>query len=222
MVNWDIIPVSAVRAIEVVRGGSSALYGDAAVGGVINIQTAGVTVPTRWRIAAGNHGIVVGSAAWSGAVRRRTASLYGGRRRSTGYRAHERGDASTLGGSIELHRSASRFVRLSGLYHDSDYDDPGPLPGILLADFRRTSLPYFRFDHHEPDGTPLRNPIIEYADSAQPGGIGVTVIEGNVYRGNNIKSLKRVYVFGDFSRRFFPPDGTLRCEGRGARPVANP
>jgi glucose/arabinose dehydrogenase len=61
----------------------------------------------------------------------------------------------------------------------------------------------------EPDGTPLRDPIIEYANSAQPGGIGVTVIGGNVYRGNRIKSLKGMYVFGDFSKRFAPPDGTL-------------
>jgi glucose/arabinose dehydrogenase len=69
----------------------------------------------------------------------------------------------------------------------------------------------------EPDGTPLRDPIIEYANSAQPGGIGVTVIGGNVYRGNTIKSLKGMYVFGDFSTRFFPPDGTLLA----ARPRAS-
>jgi glucose/arabinose dehydrogenase len=61
----------------------------------------------------------------------------------------------------------------------------------------------------EPDGTPLRDPVIEYANSAQPGGIGVTVIGGNVYRGKRIKSLRGMYVFGDFSRRFSPPDGTL-------------
>jgi glucose/arabinose dehydrogenase len=61
----------------------------------------------------------------------------------------------------------------------------------------------------EPDGTPLRDPVIEYANSAQAGGIGVTVIGGNVYRGNRIKSLKGMYVFGDFSSGFFPPDGTL-------------
>lgn len=74
----------------------------------------------------------------------------------------------------------------------------------------------------EPDGTPLRDPIIEYANSAQPGGIGVTVIGGNVYRGNRIKSLKGMYVFGDFSRRFFPPDGTLLAaseRGSGLWPI---
>ncbi len=146
VVNWDIIPLSAVRAIEVVRGPSSALYGDAAVGGVINIQTTGAAVPTRWRIAAGNYGILDGNAAWSGDVGTRSASLYGGRKHSNGYRDHEGGDASTLGGSFELRRSATGLLRLSGLYHDSDYDDPGPLPEIFLADSRRASLPYFRFD----------------------------------------------------------------------------
>ncbi len=69
----------------------------------------------------------------------------------------------------------------------------------------------------EPDGTPLRDPVIEYANSAQPGGIGVTVIGGNVYRGKRIKSLRGMYVFGDFSRGFFPPDGTLLA----ARPRRN-
>src|SRR5688572_23138134 len=146
VVNWDIIPLSAVRAIEVVRGPSSALYGDAAVGGVINIQTTGAAIPTRWRIAAGTHGTVDGNAAWTGELGTRSASLYGGRRHSTGYRAHESGDASTLGGSIELYRSENGLLRLSGLYHGSDYEDPGPLPEILLADSRRVSLPYFRFD----------------------------------------------------------------------------
>src|SRR5687767_10661601 len=146
VVNWDIIPLSAVRAIEVVRGPSSALYGDAAVGGVINIQTTGAAIPTRWRIAAGNYGTVDGNAAWTGDLGRRSASLFGGRRHSAGYRAHEAGDASTLGGSLEMLRSASGLLRLSGLYHDNDYEDPGPLPETLLADSRRVSLPYFRFD----------------------------------------------------------------------------
>ncbi len=74
----------------------------------------------------------------------------------------------------------------------------------------------------EPDGTRLRDPVIEYANSAQAGGIGVTVIGGNVYRGNRIKSLRGMYVFGDFSRGFFPPDGTLlaaRPQRRGLWPI---
>jgi iron complex outermembrane recepter protein len=38
-INWLEIPVENIERIEVVRGGSSILYGDAAVAGVINIIT---------------------------------------------------------------------------------------------------------------------------------------------------------------------------------------
>jgi iron complex outermembrane receptor protein len=147
VVSWDVIPLSAVREVEVVRGSASALYGDAAVGGVINIITrAHAPTPPRWRIAAGDYETVEGSGAWSGTVGTRAASLYGGRRHSDGYRAHEGGDALTLGGSIDLHRSSRASLALSSLYHYSDHDDPGPLPEILLADSPRASSPYFRFD----------------------------------------------------------------------------
>ena len=147
VVTWDLIPLAAVRAIEVVRGGSSALYGDAAVGGVINILTvAGAPTPARWRIAAGDYGTSEGTAAWSGTLGQRSVSLFGGRRRSDGYRAHEGGEALTLGGSLDLHRSSRASLALSSLYHGGDYDDPGPLPETLLAASRRATLPYFRLD----------------------------------------------------------------------------
>ena len=63
-------------------------------------------------------------------------------------------------------------------------------------------------------GTPLRNPIIEYANSSNTDApaatrFGVTVIGGHVYRGDRIERLEGQYVFGDFSRTFFPPNGSL-------------
>ena len=61
----------------------------------------------------------------------------------------------------------------------------------------------------ESDGTLLRSPIVEYANAGQAGGLGVTVIGGHVYRGTGVTALQGMYVFGDFSRRFTPPDGSL-------------
>lgn len=59
-------------------------------------------------------------------------------------------------------------------------------------------------------GDPLIDPIIEYANAAQPGGIGRTVVGGVVYRGRTLPQLTGRYVFGDWSRSFGPPpDGTL-------------
>jgi len=53
-------------------------------------------------------------------------------------------------------------------------------------------------------GEPLRNPIAEYNH-----GDGLAVIGGFVYRGRQAPSLRGKYIFGDFSRAFFPGDGRL-------------
>ncbi|HEX2693829.1 MAG TPA: TonB-dependent receptor plug domain-containing protein, partial [Gemmatimonadaceae bacterium] len=116
LADWDLIPITAVRAIEVVRGSSSALYGDAALGGVINILTI-ADVPSRptWRFAAGQYGTVDGSGAWSAPAGARHASLFGGYRRTSGFRDHERGNATSVGGSVDLYRSAGATLSLSAL-----------------------------------------------------------------------------------------------------------
>ena len=149
LANWDVIPIAAVRAIEVVRGSSSASYGDAALGGVINILTAAdVASPARWRLATGEYGTVDGSGAWSGSRGERNASIFGGYRRSSGFREHELGDAKSMGGSVDLYRSARGVLSLSALDHGRRYDDPGPVPESLVESSPRTSLPFFRFDEN--------------------------------------------------------------------------
>lgn len=58
-------------------------------------------------------------------------------------------------------------------------------------------------------GEPLIDPIIEYANIRQPGGIGAVVIGGNVYRGRLLPQFSGRYIFGDWSTSFVTPDGTL-------------
>lgn len=61
-----------------------------------------------------------------------------------------------------------------------------------------------------PGGVPLRDPVIEYANARNPlGGIGLVVVGGHVYRGGELPQLRGRYVFGDWSRSFGRPDGTL-------------
>jgi glucose/arabinose dehydrogenase len=55
-----------------------------------------------------------------------------------------------------------------------------------------------------PHGEPLLNPVAEYNH-----GDGIAVIGGFVYRGRQAPSLRGKYVFGDFSRDFFPGNGRL-------------
>lgn len=63
--NWDLVPLPALESIEVVRGGASSLYGDAAVGGVINLVTRRGDRPgLRGSVSAGEQlGLLEGSLA---------------------------------------------------------------------------------------------------------------------------------------------------------------
>jgi glucose/arabinose dehydrogenase len=57
-------------------------------------------------------------------------------------------------------------------------------------------------------GIALTDPVIEYANLAN-GGLGLVVVGGYVYRGSDVRQLRGRYVFGDWSRSFSSPDGTL-------------
>jgi glucose/arabinose dehydrogenase len=62
---------------------------------------------------------------------------------------------------------------------------------------------------HPRAGEPLIDPVIEYANHHQPGGLGATVIGGHVYRGQTLPQFFGRYIFGDWSREFEEPDGSL-------------
>ncbi len=49
-INWDLLPVDAVERVEVVKGAGSALYGSAALGGVINLITRDIPDDAHARI----------------------------------------------------------------------------------------------------------------------------------------------------------------------------
>ncbi len=65
-------------------------------------------------------------------------------------------------------------------------------------------------------GEPLLPPIIEYANAGQPGGLGIVVVGGHVYRGSALPQFQGMFVFGDYSTDFGTPDGTLLIATRAA------
>lgn len=62
---------------------------------------------------------------------------------------------------------------------------------------------------HPRAGDPLIDPVIEYANHHQPGGLGAVVVGGHVYRGSMLPQFRGRYIFGDWSREFIEPDGSL-------------
>ena len=151
-VNWDLVPLAALDAIEIVRGGASAAYGDAAVGGVVNLITRrppGQGTHESWRIEGGQLGTLRAGVALGGDLGAHAASLFGNVRQSDGYRAHERHRAGTIGGSLELLHGDRGSLALSALEHQRRFDDPGPLTEAELAKSRTAASPLFRFDNTE-------------------------------------------------------------------------
>lgn len=53
-----------------------------------------------------------------------------------------------------------------------------------------------------PDGEPLIDPVIEYQNANQEGGLGLSIIGGYIYRGQALSGFEGQYIFGDWSTQF--------------------
>lgn len=58
-------------------------------------------------------------------------------------------------------------------------------------------------------GDPLVDPVIDFANSNQPDGLGATVVGGHVYRGDLLPQFDGRYVFGVWSTSFTEANGNV-------------
>ncbi len=58
-------------------------------------------------------------------------------------------------------------------------------------------------------GEPLIPPIVEYPNAKQPGGLGMVIVGGYVYRGSAIPAFAGRYIFGDWNRAGGDGDGII-------------
>ena len=147
-VDWLQIPLDQVERIEVVRGAASALYGDNAVGGVINIITRkGEGRPTpEAAIEYGSYGYTEGRAAVSGSAENLSYSVEASYMSTNGYRHNNDLWARDVGAHVSYDFTDFLTVGFRGGYHRDRYGLPGPLTefDLLLLD-KTDSL--FPFDH---------------------------------------------------------------------------
>ncbi|WP_341504024.1 TonB-dependent receptor [Gallaecimonas sp. GXIMD4217] len=121
------LPLGQIKRIEVLQGSAGVLYGDQAVGGVINIITQG---RDRASLSAS-----LGSDAEQGLSGQgrlgldRGFYLEGGLdwHQDDGYRQHSESDSLALS-ALAGFESAQRGWRLGFDFQDDDRDQPGPLP----------------------------------------------------------------------------------------------
>jgi len=143
-VDWTQISLDQVERIEIVRGTGTVLYGDNAVGGVINIIsktpsegltfTAGSTLGSYSRnqkkvsLRAGKDNVA--------------ASISASYDSTDGYRENNNFRAKDIGGKIVYDALEHLSLNLSGTYHSDEYGLPGDLTEAdLEIDRRGTNEP---------------------------------------------------------------------------------
>jgi len=128
-INWLSVPVNTIEKIEIVRGAGSVLYGDAAIGGVINIITKKGQGKPKFdaSVIMGSYGLNDERAGVTGATGRWTYAINGENNFSFGYR--ERSKYSTQGGGFDLGYSANDLLNISlgASFSKVDYQMPGYL-----------------------------------------------------------------------------------------------
>lgn len=143
-VDWTQIPIEQIERIEILRGPGSVLYGDNAVGGVINIITKKPEKPLSFRaeVSRGSYLYHKESGSVSGKWGPLSAIVYGGYSSSEGYRENGFLRYKDVGGKIFLDLSDAIQFSFTGNFHRDDAGLPGALSQLLYEmDRRATTKP---------------------------------------------------------------------------------
>lgn len=142
-INWLQMSVNSIERIEIVRGPGSVLYGDAAIGGVVNVITKkGKGKPVfSAAVLAGSYGLHNERAGVTGASNQWTYALTGENQFSWGYR--DRSKYAAQSGGFDLGYAAHDLLNLSLAVSASraDYQMPGALTKEQMQQDRRQYQP---------------------------------------------------------------------------------
>jgi iron complex outermembrane receptor protein len=128
------IPLNNIESIEVIRGASSVLYGDAAIGGVINIITKrGKGAPqTKVSIASGSYSFHDEKVGVNGSVDKLSYSFNGGNQFNWGYRDRSKFAFSGAGFNIGYDASSYLGFSLDGSLSKTAFEMPGGLTKLQM------------------------------------------------------------------------------------------
>jgi iron complex outermembrane receptor protein len=141
-VDWTQIPLDQVERIEIVRGPGSVLYGDNAVGGVVNIITKRPekTFSFNAEIVRGSYLYHKESGSVSGKWGPLSAILNASYSSTEGYRENGFLRSKDIGGKFFYEMSESISFNFSGGFHKDDTGLPGGLNKTYYEQDRQASL----------------------------------------------------------------------------------
>jgi len=194
-IAWETLPpLSSIESIEIVRGSASALHGDAAVAGVINIVTRRSSQQTAgWRVGTESYSGFSASADVSPMVFDRPFNASVGFDRTSGFREHAGRAAASGRASMRLSSSLRTSLHTSW----RDFEEPGPLLESLSGD-ARSSDSRFRFDGGHDIEWGAR---VDYDASLGAGGGAHTTFRGGGRRATLVRTLPLAPDFGDTKER---------------------
>lgn len=127
--DWSQIPLDQIERIEVIRGGGSVLYGDNAVGGVVNIITKrGKGKPSvQAEALGGSYGLNIQRASSQGSLGDFHYVVHARHENTAGFRDNGNYDGQDYGASMGYDIGDLIKLDLSGNYHYDKYGLPGAL-----------------------------------------------------------------------------------------------
>lgn len=147
LVNWNAVPVNSFDAVEIIRGASSPLYGDAALGGIINIITRKNNTTDRFlSLSGGNNGVFNAQVRSRGVVGDNAYQVYGSSETMKGFREHSNWREFSLGGDVLFPVSEFSSFRILTSNQVTRFGEPGPLTEQEAAQNRNASSAYYKHD----------------------------------------------------------------------------
>jgi iron complex outermembrane receptor protein len=144
-VDWTQVPLDQVERIEIIRGGSGGvLYGDNAVGGVINIITKKGSGKPKFELGAeiGSYAQNRERLSFSGSTQQFSYLLSGSFEGTHGYRNNSYYEATDFASKLGYDLTSDLTLRFSNGYNKSSYGLPGPLSNALIQQFNRRYSQY--------------------------------------------------------------------------------
>jgi iron complex outermembrane receptor protein len=140
--DWTQIPLDQVERIEIVRGSGSVLYGDNAVGGVINIITKKPDKPisVNAEVVRGSYLYHKESGSLSGKWGPLSAILNASYHSTDGYRENGYLRTKDVGGKLFFDMNEAIRFNFSGGFHKDDAGLPGGLDKTHYEQDRQTTV----------------------------------------------------------------------------------
>ncbi|MCP4429785.1 MAG: TonB-dependent receptor [Gammaproteobacteria bacterium] len=165
--DLSIIDIDDIAQIEILQGSGGVLYGNQAVGGVVNIIRRKVTEDkASVSLSTGSFGASRLNAAFRKSLGRTKISATLSDRQTDNYRDNNEADNQRLSARVEhRHASFDSYIELEKI--EDEIETPGALLGDELDEDRKQSLSFYEDDFFATDSDILRFGVSKNLDEAR-------------------------------------------------------